>query len=165
MKQFLFQVVLCGYGETPEEAWSDAVEGFTKVPGPVPENHTVESEGFSIVSVSDAGGYLFISPERGGFGYTKDVTVDPDSLTYYPTEDEALEAAGIPVGSALNVRVIHENSKEEVYGYREFLEANKEDSDLIEKTRGLLVGESFVYDSGTSGRFTVALEIKEGVKV
>ena len=32
-KRYLFDVTLVGSGETPEEAWDDAIEGFINDPG------------------------------------------------------------------------------------------------------------------------------------
>jgi hypothetical protein len=31
-KQFIFTTYLCGYGETKEEAWDDALQGFVEEP-------------------------------------------------------------------------------------------------------------------------------------
>jgi len=33
MNHYEFEVVLSGYGETPEEAWDEAIEGFSMEPG------------------------------------------------------------------------------------------------------------------------------------
>ena len=33
MNRYEFKVTLAGYGETPEEAWQDAIEGFYDDPG------------------------------------------------------------------------------------------------------------------------------------
>lgn len=37
-----FKVVLSGSGETPEEAWNDAVEGFNEDAGACPEKEDYE---------------------------------------------------------------------------------------------------------------------------
>lgn len=37
IKKYYFKVTLCGCGDTAEEAWSDAVEGFMLEPGVTPE--------------------------------------------------------------------------------------------------------------------------------
>lgn len=46
MKIYNFPITLSGYGETPEEAWRDAIEGFTLDPGPTPieGEYSVEEE-------------------------------------------------------------------------------------------------------------------------
>ncbi len=33
MKEYRFRVTLCGYGNTPEEAWEDAYDSFAADPG------------------------------------------------------------------------------------------------------------------------------------
>lgn len=43
-KNFRFTIILNGLGNTPEEAWNDAVEGFMLDPGPVPEPNEYEIE-------------------------------------------------------------------------------------------------------------------------
>lgn len=42
MKRHEFTITLAGYGETPEEAWQDAVEHFSDDPGSTPEEYTTE---------------------------------------------------------------------------------------------------------------------------
>ncbi|MBI2836120.1 MAG: hypothetical protein HYX85_00300 [Chloroflexi bacterium] len=43
MKRYAFKVELIGYGEQPEDAWDDAVEGFAQEPGDYPpEEYIVE---------------------------------------------------------------------------------------------------------------------------
>lgn len=42
MKYYTFTVYLGSEGETPEEAWREAVEGFALDPGDVPEEFTFE---------------------------------------------------------------------------------------------------------------------------
>ncbi|MBE3138145.1 MAG: hypothetical protein IMZ43_12260 [Thermoplasmata archaeon] len=37
MKRYIFTVGMIGDGNTEQEAWNDAVEGFTLDPGPIPE--------------------------------------------------------------------------------------------------------------------------------
>jgi hypothetical protein len=45
MKRYTFDVLLCGSGDTPEEAWQSAIEGFMDNPGPCPEDeYTLEEE-------------------------------------------------------------------------------------------------------------------------
>ena len=41
-KRFIFTVHLSGYGDTPEEAWDDAVEGFSQDPGNFDEDEYKE---------------------------------------------------------------------------------------------------------------------------
>ena len=43
MAGFIFPIVLNGYGETPKEAWEDALEGFMADPGDY-EEYTKEKE-------------------------------------------------------------------------------------------------------------------------
>ena len=46
MAFYQFKVILNGTGDTPDEAWRDAIEGFIMDPGvtPSPEDYTVEEE-------------------------------------------------------------------------------------------------------------------------
>ena len=44
MKHFYFDVTLHGYGETPEDAWENALEGFVQDPGEAPEPSDEEDE-------------------------------------------------------------------------------------------------------------------------
>lgn len=43
MPRFEFPIRLAGDGDTPEEAWADAVEGFTLDPG-LPGGHEIVEE-------------------------------------------------------------------------------------------------------------------------
>jgi hypothetical protein len=38
MNRYEFKVTLAGYGENPDEAWEDAVEGFCQDPGIYPDD-------------------------------------------------------------------------------------------------------------------------------
>lgn len=38
-KRYLFDITLVGSGETPEEAWFDAIEGFINDPGDFDADH------------------------------------------------------------------------------------------------------------------------------
>jgi hypothetical protein len=42
MKTYEFKVTLAGSGDNPDEAWLDAVEGFTQDPGPTPEPEDIQ---------------------------------------------------------------------------------------------------------------------------
>lgn len=44
MKTFFFTVELSGQGDTPEDAWENAVEGFSVDPGPCPDEFSVDDE-------------------------------------------------------------------------------------------------------------------------
>ena len=46
MKRYEFAITLVGDGNTPDEAWNDAVEGFMLEPGITPDKseYTVEDE-------------------------------------------------------------------------------------------------------------------------
>lgn len=44
MRKYFFKIELLGYGETPLEAWEDAVEHFALDPGPPPETYGEEDE-------------------------------------------------------------------------------------------------------------------------
>jgi hypothetical protein len=44
MKHYEFPITLSGDGNTPDEAWEDAVEGFMLDPGITPDEFTVEDE-------------------------------------------------------------------------------------------------------------------------
>lgn len=44
MKRYIFRVTLSGDGNTPAEAWRDAVEGFTQDPGGIDEGMYDEVE-------------------------------------------------------------------------------------------------------------------------
>ena len=46
VKQFLFPVVLSGWGGTPEEAWQDATDAFSQDPGVCPDDFSEEEEEF-----------------------------------------------------------------------------------------------------------------------
>ena len=55
MAIYHFQVTLQGEGNTPEEAWNDAVEGFYCDPGE-PEDHVLieeDEDGNEIIETSD----------------------------------------------------------------------------------------------------------------
>lgn len=39
-----FNITICGYGNTPEEAWRDAVDALAGSPGPVPDEYFEEEE-------------------------------------------------------------------------------------------------------------------------
>ena len=39
-----FKIILAGGGESPEEAWNDAIEGFCQDPGATPEDYEFEAE-------------------------------------------------------------------------------------------------------------------------
>jgi len=41
-KLYTFKVLICGYGDTPEEAWDRAVEQFSMEPGPTPDEGDYE---------------------------------------------------------------------------------------------------------------------------
>lgn len=43
-KRFIFPLELQGFGKNPEEAWADAIEGFTLDPGPYPEDFEIIDE-------------------------------------------------------------------------------------------------------------------------
>lgn len=46
MKEFQFTIYLNGMGDTPEEAWEDAVENYiTEYPGPMPEAEDINDMG------------------------------------------------------------------------------------------------------------------------
>jgi len=57
MKHYTFPVTLSGYGDNPQEAWEDAVEGFCHDPGsPDDEGYTVEEDDPQLPeSISDDG--------------------------------------------------------------------------------------------------------------
>ncbi len=62
MKHYEFEVVLSGYGETPEEAWDQAIEGFSMEPG------TFEQEDILSITEVDEDTYneievTFIKPD------------------------------------------------------------------------------------------------------
>jgi hypothetical protein len=42
--RYFFNVEFSGVGNSPEEAWEDAIEGFESDPGEVPEVTATESE-------------------------------------------------------------------------------------------------------------------------
>ena len=44
MKRFYFDLTLSGIGETPEDAWENALEGFVQDPGEAPEPSEEEEE-------------------------------------------------------------------------------------------------------------------------
>lgn len=46
MKRYEFNITIAGYGETADEAWEDACEGFSQDPGATPDEseYTVEDE-------------------------------------------------------------------------------------------------------------------------
>lgn len=44
MKRYEFTITLAGYGDTPDEAWENAVEGFSLDSGETPDEYTVEDE-------------------------------------------------------------------------------------------------------------------------
>jgi len=44
MKRYEFTITLGGYGETPDQAWEDATEGFSLEPGETPSEYQVEEE-------------------------------------------------------------------------------------------------------------------------
>jgi len=44
MNRYEFKVWLSGYGETIDEAWEDACEGFSLDPGSPPDEMTVEED-------------------------------------------------------------------------------------------------------------------------
>lgn len=48
MKLYVFEIILSANGETPEEAWSDAVDRFVCEPGRCPE-----SEDYKVVEADD----------------------------------------------------------------------------------------------------------------
>lgn len=44
MKRYEFTITLAGQGETPEEAWQDAVEQFSIDPGSPPDEYIIEDQ-------------------------------------------------------------------------------------------------------------------------
>jgi len=40
MSRYVFQVVITGFGNNPDEAWDDTVEGFSLDPGCIPDEDT-----------------------------------------------------------------------------------------------------------------------------
>ena len=44
MKSFIFTIELRGFGDTPEQAWLDALENFMLDPGPAPEEWYMEDD-------------------------------------------------------------------------------------------------------------------------
>lgn len=56
MSRYEFQITIAGEGDTPEEAWGNAVEAFQCDPGAAPEEFTVieeDEEGNAVVETSD----------------------------------------------------------------------------------------------------------------
>lgn len=43
-KYYEFPITLGGWGDSEEEAWSDAVRGFIADPGPTPRHYTIEGD-------------------------------------------------------------------------------------------------------------------------
>jgi len=44
-RQFEFKIVIQGYGDNADEAWRDAVDGFTLDPGCTPDEYIERDEG------------------------------------------------------------------------------------------------------------------------
>lgn len=44
MKSYMFTIQLRGFGDTPEQAWNDALENFMQDPGPAPEEFIMEDD-------------------------------------------------------------------------------------------------------------------------
>ena len=44
MKRYEFTITLVGHGDSPNEAWEDACEGFMLDPSSTPDEFTVEDE-------------------------------------------------------------------------------------------------------------------------
>lgn len=44
VKRYYFTITMSGIGDTPDEAWEEAVEGFVLEPGAHPEDFKVEED-------------------------------------------------------------------------------------------------------------------------